>query len=135
MSFTYKLTLLIVINLILIYIFAYYNFLDKRNMDKKHIINIIQETCKKEGWSYHLNYKGKDWKADIVIEQPSSKIAFNICKCPRNIETIYKTMLEDNTFGCWLLLPVDRYVDYDKNTPCFKLYEVNEQINVTLYST
>lgn len=104
-------------------------------MDKKHIINIIQEICKSEGWSYHLNYKGKDWKADIVIEQPSSKYAFNICKCPRNIETVYKTMLEDKTFGCWLLLPVDRYVDYDKNTPCFKIYETNEQINVTLYST
>lgn len=104
-------------------------------MDKKNIINIIQETCKKEGWSYHLNYKGKDWKADIVIEQHSSKYAFNICKCPRNIETVFKTMLEDKTFGCWLLLPIDRYVDYDNNTPCFKLSETNEQIDVTLYST
>lgn len=104
-------------------------------MDKKHLVNIIQEICKKEGWSYHLNYKGKEWKADIVIEQPSSKFAINICKCPRNIETKYKIMLEDNTFGCWLLLPVDRYVDFNRNTPCFMLSETNEQIEVTLYST
>lgn len=104
-------------------------------MDKKLILTEIQEICQKEGWTYQLNCKGKNWKADIVIEQPSMNIAFNVCKCPRNAESTYKIMLENNIICCWLLLPIDRYVDYDKNTPCFKLYNSNDQFKVTLYSS
>ena len=43
------------------------------------------------GVSFHKKVKTDKWKADIVVDYQNYKVAFNVCKNPRNIEETYTT--------------------------------------------
>lgn len=74
-------------------------------IDKATVCAQIAGACKANGWEMEKNVKKEDWKADIVVEYSNYKIAFNVCKNPRNVEEMYKSMRKERVCGCWLLIP------------------------------
>ena len=74
-------------------------------MEKEIIISTILDVCKDMGLNYITKVKSATWNADVVVEHDTYKVAFNVCKCPRNVEATYKAMRKERVCGCWLLLP------------------------------
>lgn len=59
-------------------------------MEKGTIISAICDICKDMGLDYTIKVKSAKWKADVVVEYKTYKVAFNVCKCLRNVEAINK---------------------------------------------
>lgn len=74
-------------------------------MEKGIIISTILDVCKDMGLNYITKVKSATWNADVVVEHDTYKVAFNVCKCPRNVAATYKAMRKERVCGCWLLLP------------------------------
>ena len=104
-------------------------------MEKETIIKVILDVCKNMGLEYDTKVKGSTWNADVVIKKSTYKIAFNICKSPRNVETTYKAMREERVCGCWLLLPAKNTSYQQPNFPCFPLVSHQGKELVCLNST
>ena len=90
-------------------------------MEKETIIKVILDVCKNMGLEYDTKVKGSTWNADVVIKKSTYKIAFNICKSPRNIEYTRKAMRDERVCGCWLLLPAKNPSYHPPHLPCFPL--------------
>ena len=54
-------------------------------MEKEIIISTILDVCKDMGLNYITKVKSATWNADVVVEHDTYKVAFNVCKCPRNV--------------------------------------------------
>ncbi|WP_273531356.1 hypothetical protein [Leyella lascolaii] len=102
-------------------------------MEKKELLKQIQDICKQHTWSTQKNYSCSTWKADLLVSYESYKVAFNLAKCPKNVEEAYKEMRKERVCGCWLILPSKyRNVEYG-HLPYFQLIEENNNISVGLY--
>jgi len=103
-------------------------------MEKETVISAICDVCKKMGLDYTIKVKSSTWKADVVVEHSTYKVAFTVCKCPRNVEAIYKTMREERICGCWLLLPSANSSYQEPSLPCFNLISKTDKAMVCLNS-
>ena len=103
-------------------------------MTKEQIIESILSVSRNLKLDVDTKCKSEKWSADIVVNYDTYKVAFNICKSPRNIEETYKTMREERICGCWLLMPAKNSVFLPNNMPCFKLSEKFDVIQVFLNS-
>ncbi len=90
-------------------------------MEKGIIISTILDVCKDMGLNYITKVKSATWNADVVVEHDTYKVAFNVCKCPRNVEATYKAMRKERVCGCWLLLPAANSSYQKQSLPCFNL--------------
>lgn len=61
-------------------------YINEIDMGKEDIIKNILSVCNDMGVSFHKKVKTDKWKADIVVDYQNYKVAFNVCKNPRNIE-------------------------------------------------
>lgn len=102
-------------------------------MEKKELLKQIQNICQQQGWSTQKNVSCSTWKADLLVSYESYKVAFNIAKCPKNMEEAYKEMRKERVCGCWLILPAKYSNVKYGNLPCFPLKENNDNISVGLY--
>lgn len=91
------------------------------NGEKAAVCTCISNVCKANGWNTEENVKTPKWKADVVVEYGTYKVAFNVCKSPRKVEETYQAMRREKVCGCWLLLPSEKSWFVDKNLPCFYL--------------
>lgn len=57
-----------------------------KDIDKTTVCACITKVCRTNGWAFQENVKSSQWKADIVVEYSNYKVAFNICKNPREVE-------------------------------------------------
>lgn len=103
-------------------------------MEKGTIISAICDVCKDMGLDYMTKVKSAKWKADVVVEYKTYKVAFNVCKCPRNVEATYKAMREERVCGCWLLLPAANSSYQAESLPCFSLVSQTNKEFVCLNS-
>lgn len=94
-------------------------------MEKEIIISTILDVCKDMSLNYITKVKSATWNADVV-EHNTYKVAFNVCKCPLNVEATYKTMRKERVCGCWLLLPAATRLI--KNRACHVLILYPKQI-------
>ncbi len=102
------------------------------SMEKEDIVKTILSVCKDMGLSTDKKVKTDKWKADVVVECPNYKVAFNICKNPRNIEETYTTMRTERVCGCWLVLSGKyNYISLSKY-PCFPVEDDNEYAKILL---
>lgn len=74
-------------------------------MTKEQIIETILSISRNLKLEVATKCKSEKWSADIVVNCGTYKVAFNICKSPRNVEETYKAMREERICGCWLLMP------------------------------
>jgi hypothetical protein len=102
-------------------------------MEKKELLKQIQNICQQHGWSTQKNFSCSTWKADLLVSYESYKVAFNLAKCPRNMEEAYKEMRKERVCGCWLILPYKYSNVQYGHLPCFPLKENNNNISVGLY--
>lgn len=102
-------------------------------MEKKELLKQIQNICQQHGWSTQKNFSCSTWKADLLVSYESYKVAFNLAKCPQNMEEAYKEMRKERVCGCWLILPYKYSNVQYGNLPCFPLKENNDNISVGLY--
>lgn len=103
-------------------------------MTKEQIIESILLVSRNLKLEVATKCKSEKWSADIVVNCGTYKVAFNICKSPRNVEETYKAMREKRICGCWLLMPAKNSVFLPNNMPCFKLSEKSDVIQVFLNS-
>lgn len=103
-------------------------------MTKEQIIESILSVSRNLKLEVATKCKSEKWNADIVVNCGTYKVAFNICKSPRNVEETYKAMREERICGCWLLMPAKNSVFLPNNMPCFKLSEKTDTIQVFLNS-
>lgn len=92
-------------------------------MEKRDILPIIFDICHKEGWAVEKNYKGENWKADVIVSYSNYKVSFNIGKRFKAIEENYINMKKERVCGCWLALSYESRLYCDKDLPCFYLDE------------
>lgn len=79
-------------------------------MTKEQIIETILSISRNLKLEVATKCKSEKWSADIVVNCGTYKVAFNICKSPRNVEETYKAMREERICGCWLLMPAKNSV-------------------------
>lgn len=104
-------------------------------MTKEQIIETILRVSNDMNLNAIAKYKSNKWKADVVVDYNNYKVAFNVCKSPRSVETAYNEMKSERVCGCWLLLPSDKSVYIDGELqPCFKLTDRQGETCVYLNS-
>ena len=103
-------------------------------MTKKQIIESILFILRNLKLEVDTKCKSEKWSADVVVNYSTYKVAFNVCKSPRNVEETYKAMRDERIGGCWLLMPARNSVFLPNNMPCFKLSEKSDAIQVFLNS-
>lgn len=103
-------------------------------MTKEQIIESVLSVSRNLKLEAATKCKSEKWSADIVVNCGTYKVAFNVCKSPRNVEETYKTMREERICGCWLLMPAKNSVFLPNNMPCFKLSGKSDVIQVFLNS-
>ena len=103
-------------------------------MKREQIIEEILSVSKRLNLDVETECKNERWRADIVVNCYTYKVAFNICKSPRNVEEVYKAMREERMCGCWLLMSAKNRVFLPNNMPCFSLSEKSDAIQVFLNS-
>lgn len=104
------------------------------SINKETIISAIIDVCKAMGLDYITKVRSATWNADIVVEHKTYKVAFNVCKCPRNVEVAYKAMRKERVCGCWLLLPTRNSSYQEQSLPCFNLISKTDKEMVCLNS-
>ena len=103
-------------------------------MTKGKILESILSVLINQKMDVDTKCKNGRWSADVVVNCGTYKVAFNICKSPRNVVEIYKTMREERVCGCWLLMSTEYDVPISNDMPCFKLSEQSDGIYVSLNS-
>lgn len=103
-------------------------------MNKETIISAIIDVCQTKKLDYITKVKSATWNADIVVKHETYKVAFNVCKCPRNVEATYKAMRKERVCGCWLLLPTRNSSYQERSLPCFNLISKTDKEVVCLNS-
>lgn len=101
-------------------------------MEKEDIIRSILSVCNDIGDSVKTKVKTDKWKADIVVDYQNYKVAFNVCKNPRNIEETYTTMRQERVCGCWLVLPGKLNRFSPSKYPCFPIEDGSEEAQILL---
>lgn len=97
------------------------------SMNKETIISAIIDVCKAMGLDYTTKVRSATWNAYIVVEHETYKVAFNVCKCPRNVKATYKAMRKERVCGCWLLLPTRNSSYQEQSLPCFNLISTDKE--------
>ena len=64
-------------------------------MTKEQIIETILSISRNLKLEVATKCKSEKWSADIVVNCGTYKVAFNICKSPRNVEETYKAMMQN----------------------------------------
>ena len=107
-------------------------YINEIDMEKEDIIKNILSVCNDMGVSFHKKVKTDKWKADIVVDYQNYKVAFNVCKNPRNIEETYTTMRKERVCGCWLVLS-GMYNRFSLSKyPCFPVEDNSEGVQIHL---
>lgn len=101
-------------------------------MEKDDIIKSILSVCKDMELPVKTKVKTDNWKADIVVDYKNYKVAFNVCKNPRNIEETYTTMRKERVCGCWLVLPGKNNRISLNKFPCFPIEYGYEGVQILL---
>lgn len=103
-------------------------------MKREQIIEEILSVSKRLNLDVETEYENEGWKADVVVNCGSYKVAFNVCRSLRNVKETYEIMRKERVCGCWLLMPTYNGTLFTSELPCFKLGDTSDGIQVFLNS-
>ena len=101
-------------------------------MEKENVIKIILSVCNNLNLPFKTKVKTDTWEADVVVDYQNYRVAFNVCKNPRNIEETYTAMRKERVCGCWLVLQGKYSHISPSSLPCFSIEDGNEEGQVLL---
>ncbi|MDD4069601.1 MAG: hypothetical protein PHF05_04020 [Candidatus Izemoplasmatales bacterium] len=99
-----------------------------------NVRNKVAQICRELGYETREEYKGKDWRADVLVLVNEKKYAFEI---QTSLQSIRKTLerqskyIRDGITGCWLFEKEPKQNKELENLPLFKLNNSN-QLTVSL---
>lgn len=99
-----------------------------------NIKNQISKICNKLGYDVREEYKGKDWRADVLVLANGKKYAFEVQISKQNLERTQERQskyIRDNIIGCWLFEKEPKQRDELENLPLFKISN-DENLTVSL---
>ncbi|MBN3489885.1 hypothetical protein JV173_00010 [Acholeplasma equirhinis] len=95
----------------------------------------VAQICRDLGYEVKEEFKGKDWRADVLVKANNQIYAFEI---QTSIQSLNKTIqrqekyLRDGVIGCWLFEKEPNQTDELKDLPLFKFKNINDKITVSL---
>lgn len=103
-------------------------------MKREQIIEEILSVTKHLNLEVETDCENERWRADVVVNCGTYKVAFNVCRWLRNVRETYEIMRKERVCGCWLLMPTSNSSFMSDELPCFKLDEAFDGIQVFLNS-
>ncbi len=96
----------------------------------------IFDVCKAMGLQTQLEYRGKDWRADVFASNGQSQYAFEVQLSPQSLKKTQERQakyIRDGIVGCWLFEkePARQKVELEE-LPMFKLEQTKNGIIVSL---
>lgn len=96
----------------------------------------IKAICKQLGLNAVEEYRGKDWRADILVEHDNIKYAFEVQTTPQSLKRTLERQekyIRDNIVGCWLFIKSpSKQINERQDLPLFTIKEINEEIYISL---
>ncbi len=89
-----------------------------------NIKNQISRICNELGYDVREEYKGKDWRADVLVLANGKKYAFEVQISKQNLNRTLERQnkyTRDNIIGCWLFEKEPKQKDELENLPLFKI--------------
>ncbi len=99
-----------------------------------NIKNKISRICYELGFDVREEYKGKDWRADVLVLANDKKYAFEVQISKQNLQKTLERQakyIRDNITGCWLFEKEPNQRDELENLPLFKICN-DENLTVSL---
>ncbi len=99
-----------------------------------NIKNEVAQICRGLGYEVREEYRGRDWRSDVLVVANGKRYAFEI---QTSIQSLNKTLerqakyIRDGVIGCWLFEKEPTQKSELENLPLFKLNN-NVQITVSL---
>lgn len=95
----------------------------------------VAQICRELGYQVREEYRGKDWRADVLVIANNRKYAFEI---QTSFQSLKKTIerqekyIRDDIVGCWLFEKEPKQDNELEKLPLFKLNNNNDQLTVSL---
>ena len=101
---------------------------------------ILATYCDEMGYEVSVEYRGQDWRADVMVIAYGIKYAFEIQNSPQSIKKTLERQSKyerDGVIGCWLFTydknrPSYNAIDELQNLPLFKVYIDGGDVFVSL---
>lgn len=90
-----------------------------------NVKNTISRICYMLGYDVREEYKGKDWRADILVFANGKKFAFEVQTSRQSLQRTLDRQnkyIRDNIIGCWLFENEPKQREELANLPLFKIY-------------
>jgi len=100
-----------------------------------YIKKLIYSTCNDVGIEAKEEYSGKGWRADVMVNTGSRKIAFEVQTSPQSLIKTKERQakyLKDDIIACWLFTKESRNWTEDPDLPLFKINIQDEKYFVSL---
>lgn len=95
----------------------------------------VAQICRELGYEVREEYKGKDWRADVLVLANNRMYAFEI---QTSTQTLKRTLERQDKYkrdvvvGCWLFEKEPKQSEELEQLPLFKLNNNNDQLTVSL---
>ena len=99
-----------------------------------NVKSVISRICYKLGYDVREEYKGKDWRADVVVLVEQKMYAFEIQTSRQNLEKTLNRQnkyIRDNIIGCWLFEKEPKQKEELESLPLFRISN-DENLTVSL---
>lgn len=109
---------------------------EKNNSRHDQIKGQIVEACFASGFTAKAEYRGSDWRADVIAERENSKFIFEIQTTRQSLnQTLARQAkyIKDGIIGCWLLEKApSKFSDERLDLPLFEIKDIDGRIFVSL---
>lgn len=95
----------------------------------------VAQICRELGYEVREEYKGKDWRADVLVLANNRMYAFEIQTSTQSLKRTLERQEKykrDVVVGCWLFEKEPKQSEELEQLPLFKLNNNNDQLTVSL---
>jgi len=95
----------------------------------------VAQICRELGYEVREEYKGNDWRADVMVLANNQMYAFEIQTSAQSLKRTLERQekyIRDVVVGCWLFEKEPKQNEELEHLPLFKLNNKNDQLTVSL---
>lgn len=95
----------------------------------------VAQICRELGYEVREEYKGNDWRADVMVFANNQMYAFEIQTSAQSLKKTLERQekyIRDVVVGCWLFEKEPKQNEELEHLPLFKLNNNNDQLTVSL---
>ena len=95
----------------------------------------VAQICRELGYEVREEYKGNDWRADVLVLANNQMYAFEIQTSAQSLKRTLERQekyIRDVVVGCWLFEKEPKQNEELEHLPLFKLNNNNDQLTVSL---